>query len=240
MPLGMPAGRSPRLVDRAYPIAVLDEAGKQRSTSSAVGGLDHAHPGQRSAARRGCPPPSPRHRDRDGRRQRRARPRASRPGMPDGVRRVGTGARSARRETRCVRFPSHCRRRRRVTSACPYSQRHRTARADPRQGPDAVVAAIGRSSTSLPRHPPGATIPGQGCDTMRRAVHPENLKQIWRTSIPISTGSPDLEFASATRDATSSRSPGLGYQRVPPNSRSVRPARQGQEEVYMVLRGSGR
>jgi uncharacterized cupin superfamily protein len=51
---------------------------------------------------------------------------------------------------------------------------------------------------------------------------------------------PDLEFRSAT-DALELEKPGLSYQRVPPGSRfPYGHTDKKQEEVYVVLRGSGR
>lgn len=53
-------------------------------------------------------------------------------------------------------------------------------------------------------------------------------------------GSPDLEFRLATRDLELEQS-GLGYQRIPPNYRfPYGHTHEKQEEVYLVVRGSGR
>jgi len=53
-------------------------------------------------------------------------------------------------------------------------------------------------------------------------------------------GSPDLEFRLATQ-ALELRQSGLGYQRIPPNYRfPYGHTHEKQEEVYVVLRGSGR
>jgi pimeloyl-ACP methyl ester carboxylesterase len=48
------------LIDGAYPIAMFDEAGKQRSGPSSVGWGGSCASWRRSAARPGCLPPSPR------------------------------------------------------------------------------------------------------------------------------------------------------------------------------------
>ena len=53
-------------------------------------------------------------------------------------------------------------------------------------------------------------------------------------------GAPDLEFRAATR-ALELESSGLSYQRVPPGSRfPYGHTHKKQEEVYVVVRGSGR
>jgi mannose-6-phosphate isomerase-like protein (cupin superfamily) len=53
-------------------------------------------------------------------------------------------------------------------------------------------------------------------------------------------GSPDLEFRLATKALELEKS-GLGYQRVPPDYRfPYGHTHKRQEEVYVVLRGSGR
>jgi mannose-6-phosphate isomerase-like protein (cupin superfamily) len=53
-------------------------------------------------------------------------------------------------------------------------------------------------------------------------------------------GSPDLEFRLATKALELEQS-GLGYQRIPPNYRfPYGHTHQEQEEVYVVLGGSGR
>jgi len=53
-------------------------------------------------------------------------------------------------------------------------------------------------------------------------------------------GSPDLEFRLATKSLELEKS-GLGYQRIPPNYRfPYGHTHQRQEELYVVLRGSGR
>jgi len=53
-------------------------------------------------------------------------------------------------------------------------------------------------------------------------------------------GAPDLEFRLATKPLELQQS-GLGYQRIPPNYRfPYGHTHQRQEEVYVVLRGSGR
>jgi hypothetical protein len=53
-------------------------------------------------------------------------------------------------------------------------------------------------------------------------------------------GAPDLEFRLAT-EALELEKSGLGYQRVPPNYRfPYGHTHKTQEEVYVVLRGSGR
>jgi mannose-6-phosphate isomerase-like protein (cupin superfamily) len=53
-------------------------------------------------------------------------------------------------------------------------------------------------------------------------------------------GSPDLEFRLATKALELEKS-GLGYQRIPPNYRfPYGHTHEKQEELYVVLRGSGR
>jgi mannose-6-phosphate isomerase-like protein (cupin superfamily) len=53
-------------------------------------------------------------------------------------------------------------------------------------------------------------------------------------------GAPDLEFRLATKALELEQS-GLGFQRIPPNYRfPYGHTHQRQEEVYVVLRGSGR
>ncbi|HWA55125.1 MAG TPA: cupin domain-containing protein [Solirubrobacterales bacterium] len=53
-------------------------------------------------------------------------------------------------------------------------------------------------------------------------------------------GSPDLEFRLATRALELERS-GLGYQRIPPNYRfPYGHTHEKQEEIYVVVGGSGR
>ncbi len=53
-------------------------------------------------------------------------------------------------------------------------------------------------------------------------------------------GAPDLEFRLATQALELEQS-GLGYQRIPPNYRfPYGHTHKEQEEVYLVLRGSGR
>ncbi len=48
------------LIDGAYPIAVLDEAGKEKSARSSAAWAGSSAPSPRSDARRGCLPPNPR------------------------------------------------------------------------------------------------------------------------------------------------------------------------------------
>ena len=52
-------------------------------------------------------------------------------------------------------------------------------------------------------------------------------------------GAPDLEFRLAT-EALELEQSGLGYQCVPPGYRAHTATHKTQEEVYVVLRGSGR
>lgn len=53
-------------------------------------------------------------------------------------------------------------------------------------------------------------------------------------------GAPDLEFRLATKELALERS-GLGYQRIPPGHRfPYGHTHKTQEEVYVVVRGSGR
>jgi mannose-6-phosphate isomerase-like protein (cupin superfamily) len=72
---------------------------------------------------------------------------------------------------------------------------------------------------------------------------PFTLKNL-RTDVedvgPRFDGSPDLEFRLASKALELERS-GLGYQRVPPNYRfPYGHTHKAQEEVYVVVRGSGR
>jgi mannose-6-phosphate isomerase-like protein (cupin superfamily) len=67
-----------------------------------------------------------------------------------------------------------------------------------------------------------------------------NLKEDLEDLGPNFDGSPDLEFRLATKALALDRS-GLGYQRLPPNYRfPYGHTHKAQEEVYVVLRGSGR
>ncbi|HVD38234.1 MAG TPA: cupin domain-containing protein [Solirubrobacterales bacterium] len=67
-----------------------------------------------------------------------------------------------------------------------------------------------------------------------------NLKQDLEDVGSNFDGSPDLEFRLATRALELEQS-GLGYQRVPPNYRfPYGHTHERQEEVYVVLGGSGR
>jgi mannose-6-phosphate isomerase-like protein (cupin superfamily) len=67
-----------------------------------------------------------------------------------------------------------------------------------------------------------------------------NLKQDLEDLGSNFDGSPDLEFRLATKALELEQS-GLGYQRVPPNYRfPYGHTHKRQEEVYVVLRGSGR
>jgi uncharacterized cupin superfamily protein len=67
-----------------------------------------------------------------------------------------------------------------------------------------------------------------------------NLKQDLEDVGSNFDGSPDLEFRLATKALELEKS-GLGYQRVPPNYRfPYGHTHKRQEEVYVVLRGSGR
>ena len=67
-----------------------------------------------------------------------------------------------------------------------------------------------------------------------------NLKQDLEDVGSNFDGSPDLEFRLATRALELEKS-GLGYQRVPPDYRfPYGHMHKTQEEVYVVLRGSGR
>lgn len=67
-----------------------------------------------------------------------------------------------------------------------------------------------------------------------------NLKQDLEDVGSNFDGSPDLEFRLATQELELERS-GLGYQRVPPNYRfPYGHTHEKQEEVYVVLSGSGR
>ena len=54
-------------------------------------------------------------------------------------------------------------------------------------------------------------------------------------------GAPDLEFRAATKALEKLEKSGLSYQRIPPGYRfPSRNTHKTQEEVYVVLRGSGR
>ena len=65
-------------------------------------------------------------------------------------------------------------------------------------------------------------------------------RRIWRTSARSSTARPDLEFRAATKALELERS-ALSYQRVPPGYRfPYGHTHSKQEEVYVVVRGSGR
>jgi mannose-6-phosphate isomerase-like protein (cupin superfamily) len=68
----------------------------------------------------------------------------------------------------------------------------------------------------------------------------KNLKQDLEDVGSNFDGSPDLEFRLATKALELEQS-GLGYQRVPPNYRfPYGHTHEKQEEVYVVLGGSGR
>jgi mannose-6-phosphate isomerase-like protein (cupin superfamily) len=68
----------------------------------------------------------------------------------------------------------------------------------------------------------------------------KNLKQDLEDVGSNFDGSPDLEFRLATKALELEQS-GLGYQRIPPNYRfPYGHTHEKQEEVYVVLRGSGR
>ena len=68
----------------------------------------------------------------------------------------------------------------------------------------------------------------------------KNLKQDFDDVGANFDGSPDLEFRLATKALGLERS-GLGYQRIPPNYRfPYGHTHAEQEEVYVVLSGSGR
>jgi mannose-6-phosphate isomerase-like protein (cupin superfamily) len=67
-----------------------------------------------------------------------------------------------------------------------------------------------------------------------------NLKQDLEDVGPRFDGAPDLEFRLATAALELERS-GLGYQRIPPGYRfPYGHTHKTQEEVYVVVRGSGR
>jgi uncharacterized cupin superfamily protein len=67
-----------------------------------------------------------------------------------------------------------------------------------------------------------------------------NLKEDLEDVGPGFGGAPDLEFRQATRALGLERS-GLGYQRVPPGHRfPYGHAHKRQEEIYVVVSGSGR
>jgi mannose-6-phosphate isomerase-like protein (cupin superfamily) len=68
----------------------------------------------------------------------------------------------------------------------------------------------------------------------------KNLKQDLDDVGPNFDGSPELEFRLATKALELEKS-GLGYQRIPPGYRfPYGHTHRTQEEVYVVLRGSGR
>jgi len=68
----------------------------------------------------------------------------------------------------------------------------------------------------------------------------KNLKQDLEDVGSNFDGSPDLEFRLATKALELAQS-GLGYQRIPPNYRfPYGHTHEKQEEVYVVLGGSGR
>ena len=67
-----------------------------------------------------------------------------------------------------------------------------------------------------------------------------NIKEDLEDIGPRFDGAPDLEFCLAT-EALELEQSGLGYQRVPPGYRFLYGhMHKTQEEVYVVLRGSGR
>ena len=67
-----------------------------------------------------------------------------------------------------------------------------------------------------------------------------NIKEDLEDIGPRFDGAPDLEFRSAT-EALELEESGLAYQRVPPGCRfPYGHTHRKQEEVYVVLRGSGR
>ena len=68
----------------------------------------------------------------------------------------------------------------------------------------------------------------------------EPRRRTWRTSESDFDGAPDLEFRLATQALELEKS-GLSYQLVPPGYRfPYGHTHKKQEEVYVVLRGSGR
>jgi mannose-6-phosphate isomerase-like protein (cupin superfamily) len=68
----------------------------------------------------------------------------------------------------------------------------------------------------------------------------KNIKEDMEDLGPKFEGAPDLEFRLATKSLKLEKS-GLAYQRIPPNYRfPYGHTHKTQEEVYVVLRGSGR
>ena len=83
--------------------------------------------------------------------------------------------------------------------------------------------------------------PRPWCIGLRRAVHAQEPQGgSARTWVPLFDGAPDLEFRAATKALELEQS-GLTYQRVPPGYRfPYGHTHRKQEEVYVVVRGSGR
>ena len=93
---------------------------------------------------------------------------------------------------------------------------------------------------SLAGDRPDASTPDRGAVGLRRAVHAQEPQQGLEDVGSNFDGAPDLEFRLATKALELERS-GLSYQRIPPGYRfPVRPHAREQEEVYVVVRGSGR
>ena len=75
---------------------------------------------------------------------------------------------------------------------------------------------------------------------MRRAVHAQQHQEDLEDIGPRFDGAPDLEFRAATKALELEKS-ALSYQRVPPGYRfPYGHTHMKQEEVYVVMRGSGR
>ena len=161
------------LIDGAYPIAMFDEAGKQKVRTqfrrlgwimrilAALGSLG-PDVSRRVRGRR----------DRDGRRQRRTRTRLRGAGMPDRCSWLAPEPTRAPPRTRCARCALRPPTPRRATSACPYSQRRPTAHADPQQGPRH------RGRRDRGRHP-------RSPDGVRRSTHREAGAGPGRVAAPL-------------------------------------------------------